>query len=575
MTAPNVGALSRYLPLLDTMRGYRRRDFERDTVAGIVVGIVTVPQAVAFAFLAGVPPEAGLYGCLLPTFLYALLGTSRQLSVGPVAIGGVMVAAVLARHGGVHAYPDITAILGIEVAVCLWLIRIAQLGGVVNLLSQPVLSGFINAAALLILVSQLRPFLGLADARGDVLDQLASLTHDISGVNLISLVFGFGALAVLWVTRRYGYFLVIGYLRRVGRNHWLTRTGPLFALALSIACVAAFDLDQRYAVATVGSVPSGLPTLTLPPLEIGVWLDVFPSAGLIALVVFVQSYSLAATFATRTGRRIHTEQELLALGAVNLGGALIGAIPSAGSFSRSGVNFRNGARTQVSSVVSIAVVLAALWWLTPLLADLPHAVLAAIVMAAVADMIDLRSLRDYWSFYPTDTITHVATMVAVLLFGVEIGLLAGVLIAIGFFIRHSSMPNVVVVGRVGGSSVFRNVQRYDTKTHSHVAAVRVDENLYFANANEVESRLMEIAQRGGIRHLLLVCSSINFIDTSGLAMLQRVNNNLSRLGIRFHLSDVKGHVMDRLEKTRFAEQLTGSIFFSTDLAMRDLEGATE
>jgi SulP family sulfate permease len=573
MTAPALSALKRYVPLIDTVRGYRRRDFERDLVAGIVVGVITVPQAVAYAFLAGAPPEAGLYGCLLPTLLYALLGTSRQLSVGPVAIPGIMVATVLARHGGADAYPAITAVLGIEVAVCLWLLRVAQMEGVVNLLSQPVLSGFINASALLIIVSQLRPFLGLEDTRGgNVLDEVSSLVNDWGVTNPVALALGVGALVVLWVMRRYGYFLVIGYLKRVGRNHSITRAGPLIALALSIVCVAAFDLDTRYGVATVGAVPSGLPSLTMPPFDIGVWLDVFPSAGLIALVVFVESYSLAATFAARNGKRIDTGQELLALGAANLGGAFTGAFPAAGSFSRSGVNFRTGARTQVSSLVAVVVIVAALW-LTPLFADLAHAVLAAIVIAAVADLIDFESLRDYWSFYPTDTITHVATMLGVLLFGVEIGLLLGVLIAIAFFIRHSSLPNVVVVGRVGDSSVFRNVERYQTQTHSHVAAVRVDENLYFANANEVETRLMEIATRAGVRHLLLVCSAINFIDTSGLAMLQRVNDNLSRMGIRFHLSDVKGSVMDRLKKTRFAEQLTGSIFFSTDLAMRDLEGA--
>ena len=552
------------LPLVRSLANYRHTDFQHDLAAGLIGGIITVPQAIAYAFLAGLPPEAGLYACLVPTFLYALLGTSRELAVGPVAIVALMVASALAKHASSpDMYGAVTAVLCFEVGVLLLLLRAFQMGGIVNFLAHPVMAGFVNAAAIVIIVSQLAPFAGLPDAgTTNAWQQLVKAVQGIDAANAATIALGAAALVVLYAVRR----VPSDVLRRIG---------PIVVIVASLATVVAFDLDRRLGIAVVGHVPAGLPTFALPPLDGTLWLALVPSSAAIALIAYIESYSLGTTLAARHGRSVGANAELVALGAANLGAAFTFAYPVAGSFSRSGVNFSAGARTQVASLVAMTLIVATLLWATPLFERLPQAVLAAIVIAAVADLIELRPLREYWSFYAADTVTHLITLVGVIAFGVELGLLLGVLFSVAFFVRQSSKPHIAILGRIGDTGVFRNVERHRTETLSHVAAVRVDENIYFANAHDIESRLIEIAtQTAGLEHLLLVCSAVNFIDTSGLAMLERVNDDLERLGIQFHLSDVKGPVMDRLNTTRFPDQLTGSIFFSTDLAMRGFEEAT-
>ena len=564
-----------YIPLLDVLATYRRRDFDHDLVAGLVLGVITVPQAIAYAFLAGLPAQAGLYACLLPMIVYAVLGSSRELVVGPVAIAALMVAATVGDFAPAHsnAYLGITTVLCLQVGIMLWLLRLTQMGGVVNLLSHPVVSGFVNAAAILIIVSQLPAFTGIGhDGTGDTFDEVLYLVRHLDELEPVALALGLGSLVVLSVVRRWGYFAVLPLFRRVGRNHPVTRAGPLLVVIAATLSVLAFDLDGRFGLQTVGFVPPGLPVFTLPPFDLALWRDLVPSSAMIALVAYIESFSIGTMLASRRGRRLNANQELIALGAANIGAAFTGAYPVAGSFSRSSVNFAAGARTPISAFVCMAVIVATLLWLTPAFAAMPHAALAAIIIVSVADLIDFRPLREHWSFYRYDTITHLVTMTAVLTLGVEAGLLIGVLVAVAFFVRQSSRPHIAVVGRIGDSEHFRNVARHQAATFPHVAAVRVDENLYFANANQVENELTQLATRHeGIRHLLLVCSAVNFIDTSGLTMLTRVNDNLERLGIRFHLSEVKGPVMDQLKTTHFPARLTGSIFFTTDQAMRDLK----
>jgi SulP family sulfate permease len=301
------------------------------------------------------------------------------------------------------------------------------------------------------------------------------------------------------------------------------------------------------------------------------WLDLLPTSTMIALVSYVESYSIGTTLATRQRTRVNSHQELIALGAANVSAAFTGAYPVAGSFTRSSVNYQSGARTQVSSLVCMVVIVFTLLLFTPLFSLLPHTALAAIVIISVLGLIDLKSIRSHWQVHREDSITQLVTLITVLLFGVETGLITGVALSVAFFVRRVSRPHVAIVGRVGNSEHFRAARRFDVQTFAHVAAIRIDESLFFANANQIESKLLKIIQRRpGTRHVVLVCSAVNMIDVSGLEMLYRINENLERMGIELHLSEVKSPVMEQLDATDFLATLHGNIFFTTDQAMREL-----
>ena len=563
------------------MRSYRREDLPHDLIAGAVVGMLTVPQAVAYALLAGLPAEAGLYACLAPMVIHALLSSSRQLIVGPVAIAALMVASTISQHAPAYpeAYLDIAMVLSLQVGLVLWLLRLLQVGGIVNLLSHPVVSGFINGAAILIIVSQLQAFTGvgrITTSFGDgALSHAAALVGSLAEINWPALALGTASLLLMAVVRR-GTPALLGRWRREGSevrgSHALTRTGPVLAVVLTTVAVAVFDLK----VDVVGMVPGGLPALTVPVLDAQLWLDVAPNAVLIALVAFVESYSVGRTLASRQRQRIDSHQELLALGAANIGAALSGAYPVAGSFSRSSLNYASGARSPVAALVCAVLIVATLLWLTPLFALLPKAALAAVVIAAVFELTDFRSVLRDWRFYRPDTVTHFATFAGVLVLGVEAGLVIGVGVSIVLFMRGSARPHIAVVGRLGDTPHFRNVERYPVRTWPHLLAVRIDESFYFANADTVESRLAELLdapEPDDVEHLLIVMSAVNFIDTTGLEMLERLTDRLQRRGVVLDLCEVKGPVRDQLEHVALKDWLTGEVFQTTDDAFNALTDA--
>ena len=563
------------------MRSYRREDLPHDLIAGAVVGMLTVPQAVAYALLAGLPAEAGLYACLAPMVIHALLSSSRQLIVGPVAIAALMVASTISQHAPAYpeAYLDIAMVLSLQVGLVLWLLRLLQVGGIVNLLSHPVVSGFINGAAILIIVSQLQAFTGvgrITTSFGDgALSHAAALVGSLAEIKWPALALGTASLLLMAVVRR-GTPALLGRWRREGSevrgSHALTRTGPVLAVVLTTVAVALLDLK----VDVVGTFPGGLPALTVPVLDAQLWLDVAPNAVLIALVAFVESYSVGRTLASRQRQRIDSHQELLALGAANIGAALSGAYPVAGSFSRSSLNYASGARSPVAALVCAVLIVATLLWLTPLFALLPKAALAAVVIAAVFELTDFRSVRRDWRFYRPDTVTHFATFAGVLVLGVEAGLVIGVGVSIVLFMRGSARPHIAVVGRLGDTPHFRNVERYPVRTWPNLLAVRIDESFYFANADTVESRLAELLdapEPDDVEHLLIVMSAVNFIDTTGLEMLERLTDRLQRRGVVLDLCEVKGPVRDQLEHVALKDWLTGEVFQTTDDAFNALTDA--
>mgnify|MGYP003700748093 CR=1 FL=1 len=567
-----------YIPIVPTLARYRRDDLSHDVVAGIVLGVITVPQAIAYAFLAGLPAEAGLYASLVPMVIYAVFGSSKHLVVGPVAITALMVAAAVGEYAPRYdqSYLGVTTVLCLQAGIFLWLLRLSQMGGLVNLLSHPVITGFVNAAALLIIISQLPALTGIGP--GDATDpyhQLLNLARRVDELNAAVVAVGAGCLLGLWLVRRYAVRLLRLFHRDVADEHPIRRTGPMVVAALAAVAVAVWNLDAELGVAVVGQIPSGLPDLTRPPFHWQLWVDVAPVSAMIAVVSYVESYSIGTTLATRERTRINSHQELIALGAANVGAAFTGAYPVSGSFSRSSVNYQTGARTQVSALVCMVVIVLTLLFFTPLFARLPLAALAAIVVVSVVGIVDVHSMRRHWRIHKEDSITEFATLATVLGFGVEAGLITGVALSIAFFIRTSSRPHIAIVGRIPHTEHFRSARRYDVETFPHVAAIRVDENVYFGNANQVESKLLKIIQRRpGTKHVLLVMSAVNLVDVSGLEMLYRLNDNLAAMGIKLHLSEVKGPVMEHFEATDFTMRLTGSVFFTTDQAMRDLAERT-
>ena len=559
-----------YVPLVPILQAYKREDFNHDLVAGLVVGMVTIPQAVAYAFLAGVPPQAGLYACLAPMVLYAIFGSSRQLVVGPVAVAALMVASTVSEYAPKYsdAYLGITTIICLQAGIVLWLLRLSRMGGLVNLLSHPVITGFVNAAAILIIFSQIPAFAGLgSDAGTTPTEVVMLLVTSPANVDQLSVLFGSIALVLLLTLPRVLPRLVRIFGFKISATHAITRLGPMIVAILAITAASFGDVATT--LSTVGKVPSGLPAIKAPPFELQLWLELLPSAAIIALVAYIESYSIGATMAARQQSRINSHQELIAIGAANIGAAFTGAYPVAGSFSRSSVNYFSGGRTPVSSLVCAVVIVFVLLFLTEVFANLPHAVLAAIVMVSVVGLMDLKSSRRHWSTQRNDSLTEYATLVLVLFMGVEIGLLAGVGLSIAFFIRNSSRPHITQVGRLDDTEHFRSIKRYDVETLPHVLALRVDENIYFANAAQIEDKLLKRAQRRrGTRHLLVVCSSVNMIDATGLQMLSRLNTNLARSGITLNLCDVKGTIMAQLEAAELSSVLSGQIFFTADRAMK-------
>lgn len=557
--------LATYIPLLATLRGYRATDLPQDVMAGLVVAVVAVPQGMAYAYLAGLPPEAGLYASLGPLVVYAVLGSSRQMVVGPVAIAALMVAATVSEHAPAYSerYADIAIVLSAQVGALLLLLRLGRMGGLARLLSHPVISGFVNAAAILILVSQLGAVVGVDAGQGANLGaQTAALAQGLPGLNAVAVAVGAASIGILWLVRRHTGTL----LPKLDAKYPLSRTGPLVVAGGATAATWAFGLD----VDTVGIVPSGLPALVAPLFDWALWRDLAPHAALIALVVFVESYSVGKTLATRQLRRIDGNQELVALGAANVAAAFSCTYPVAGSFGRSSVNRAAGARTQLSTLVCAAAVAATLLWLTPLFLHLPRAALAAVVIVAVWDLLDFRSLRDHWRFHRPDAATHLATFAGVLVLGVEVGLLVGMAVSLVLLLRTSSDPRVAVLGRLGETPHFRNVERFAVRTWPHLVAARLDASLHFANAEPIETRLLALSRDAKVRHLVLVMSAVNFVDASGLEMLRRLAGQLRGADIALHLCEAKGPLRDQLEHADLAEWLSGQVFPTTDDAFQAL-----
>ena len=557
--------IEHWVPLIGWLKTYHRGLLTRDVLAAVIVTLMLVPQALAYAMLAGLPPEMGLYASMLPLVLYAVFGTSASLAVGPVAVAALMTASALSSFAapGSPEYIGAALVLAALSGLILIAMGVLRLGFLVNFLSHPVISGFVTASGILIAISQLKHIFGVEASGHNVVELLRALLGQWQQVNVITLLIGLGVWAYLWVCRK----RLNGWLTKLGMPaSWaglMVKAAPISAVVVTTLLAWGFQLEQR-GVDVVGFVPSGLPAMTLPSLDQSLWLGLLPAALLISLVGFVESVSVAQTLAAKRRQRIDPNQELIALGMANLGAGVSGGSPVSGGFSRSVVNFEAGAATPLAGAFTALGIVLATLLLTDLLAFLPTATLAATIIVAVGTLIDLPAVKRTWQYSRSDGVAMVATLLLTLLHSVEVGIISGVVLSLGLHLYRTSQPHSAVVGRVPGTEHFRNVKRHQVETDEHVAMLRIDESLYFANARYLEDTVMALAARSpSIKHIVLTCQAVNVIDASALESLEAINGRLKDAGAMLHLAEVKGPVMDRLKHTAFYHELTGQVFFTT------------
>ena len=559
-----------FFPIFTWLKTYSRQDFNGDLFAGIITAILLVPQGIAYAILAGLPPQLGLYASILPPVIYVLLGTSRTLSVGPVSIAAIMIAGVLnSPEVSVLGQPVESAlILSAESGLIMLLMAVLKMGGLVNFISHPVLTGFTSGASLLIIGSQLPQLVGLKSFECNGVwpcykESLLNYNSEtlLLGVAAIVLLVFFGK-PLIWLLKknRVKPSLVIA----------MSKCGPLLTVLISTLVVVYFK--ELGAIKVVGAVPSGFPTLNLNFIASEHWRLLLPSAAFIALIAYVESVAIAKVTANLRSEKIAPNQELIALGMANLTTAISGGMPVAGGFSRTMVNFSAGARTQIAMLIAAGILAIAVMFCAPLFQNIPKAALAAIILVAIIPLVRLDKIIETWRYDRGDGLAECVTLLGVLVLGIEEGITLGVILTFVSYLRKTSQPHIAVVGRIPNTGHYRNIKRHKVETWPHLLLLRIDESITFTNVNFIEKFIAhELKGQIEIKHIVLILTSVSDIDTTALETLENLNRALQSEGILLHLSEVKGPVFDKLERTHFFTLLKpGKVFFHTELAIRDL-----
>ena len=566
-------SISQYLPILRWGRDYDKAKLIDDSMAAVIVAIMLVPQALALALVAGLPPQVGLYASIFGLAIYALFGTSNTLSVGPVAVLSLMTAAALAKLGISDPSQLVAAAMTLAFlsGVFLLLLGLMRLGFMANFLSHPVISAFITASAILIGLSQVQHLLGTTSSGQNIIELLASLGGSMDEINWITVSLGLASIAII-VWCRTGLASLLSKMGLGGRLVTsISRSGPVIVALLTGLLCYGFRLDQQ-GVQLLGVVPAGLPGLTVPYFSLDLIRDLFWSAVLLSIIGFVESVSVAQTLAAKRREQIELDQELIGLGAANIAVSFFGGFPVCGGFSRSVVNFDAGAATPAAGLMTAVLIACVALMFTPILYWLPKVALASIILVAVYPLLDFSALGKSWQYSKADFVAVSITLFLTLLVGVEIGIASGVLASILMHLYKTSQPHVAVIGRVAGTEHFRNIERHDVETFDNILSIRIDESLYFANTRFLEELIFSLmAKKPKLEHVILMCTAVNAVDMSALQTLEKINRTLSEIGIKLHLSEVKGPIMDKLIKTTLFANLSGSNYLSHNLAVEDLK----
>ena len=544
-----------------------------DLVAAVIVTIMLIPQSLAYALLAGLPPEVGLYASILPLIVYAIFGSSRQLAVGPVAILSLMTAAAagkIAAQGGAE-YIQAAIILALLSGAILLLMGLFRMGFLANFLSHPVVSAFITASGIIIAASQMKHILGINAGGHNLYEILVSLFEKLPETNLPTLYIGAASLIFLFWVRQ----LFKPLLKSIGLGDKtatiVARAGPVFAVAAAIIAVAVMELDKQ-GVQILGNVPTSLPVIGVPAFSADIWMQLLGSAALISLIGFVESVSVGQTLAAKNRTRIDPNQELIGLGAASFSAGVSSGYPVTGGLARSAVNFDAGAETPAAGAFTAIGIALATVFLTPYLFYLPQAVLAATIIVAVLSLVNIPEVIKVWKYSKSDFAAMAATIFVTLFFGVELGVTTGVVLSLLLHLYNTSRPHFALVGQLPGTHHFRNVNRHPVVISDTVLTVRIDESLYFANARFLEDTVYcMLSNRSDMKHLILMCPAVNHIDASALESLEAINHRLEDAGVTLHLSEIKGPVMDRLQRTHFLAEMTGKVFLNQYEAMLELD----
>lgn len=534
--------LSRHIPALSWARNYNRTHLSGDLNAGITVGVMLIPQGLAYALIAGMPPIYGLYAAIVPLLIYAFLGTSGQLAVGPVAMMSLLVATGVSEHAasGSPEYITLALLLAFMVGVIQLVLGLLRFGFITNFLSHPVLSGFTSAAALIIALSQIKNLTGIAIPRSaGVIETLTLTAANLGNIHVLTLIVGMSGVALILI------------LRRVSRR----LPGAILVIFIGTLLTFLMGLDEA-GLAIVGTVPAGLPVPRADFLSWTLAQDLLPIALAIALVGYMESIAVAKSFAAKNGERIEPSQELTALGVANLVGSFFLSYPAAGGFGRTAVNAQAGARTGLASMLSAAVVALTLLFLTPLFTFLPNALLAAIILVAVASLIDIKEIRFLWGANRTDLALLVITFTATLFLGIEEGILIGVAVSMVSFVYQASRPHMARLGRMPGEESYRNVERYpDVERTEGIAIFRVDASLFFGNVEHIKDGLAELlAEEPDTRYLILDLYPVNRMDSTAAHALADIHERLRARGVTVLLSGIKGPVRDAFARSGLAER---------------------
>ena len=562
------------VPLPEWLKTYQSQFIAGDITAGLIVTVMLIPQSLAYAMLAGLPPEIGLYASLLPMVAYALFGSSMTLAVGPVAVSSLMTASALiplASQGSAE-YVSLSILLALLSGVMLLAAGFLRLGFLAWFLSHPVISGFISGSAILIAIGQLKYLLGLQFSSSGVVSALNNLGQHLHETNTTTAFLGLSAVVFLLFARNY-----LGpLLKQIGisakSSDLITKLAPMAVVIVSTALVAIYGLDQTDKVSIVGRVPGGLPSIGLPSIQWEQIHTLWLPALLISLVGFVESVSVGQSLALKRGQRIDPNRELVGIGAANIASALSGGLPVTGGFARSVVNFSAGAQTPAAGIVSAVLMAIVIAGLTDWFYYLPQAVLSATIIVAVIGLIDTHTLKEAWHYDKADAIALLLTFTGVIVFGVEEGIVIGVAMSLAVLVWRSSHPHMALVGRVPGTEHFRNVERHQVEIFPGLIALRIDESIYFANSQLIAEKIESLlSEHPATNCVLLILSAVNQLDTTALGMLTELEKTLAARNITLQFAEIKGPVQDRLQQTELGERMQNKIFLSTHQAFLDYQ----
>lgn len=548
-----------------------RYTWQDDLLAGMIVGIVVIPQSLGYALLAGLPPVYGLYAAIIPVLLYAYIGASQTQAVGPVAITSIMTAQALLPFAQSQSltYIALAACLALLVGLVLLGAAWLKLGWIMQFISRGVMAGFITGAALLIMTGQCKYILGL-NLQGDTVWQLfVGFYQQHNLINQQAVYLGITTMILLWLNRRYSQTLCLGLGCSDYISHVITKLMPVFIITFASLWV----WQQALPLAIVGNIPQGLPSFILPSVPNSEqWRGFISSALLIALIAFISSASVAKSVALQRQEPFDANKELLGLGYANVGAAFFQGFPITGGFSRTAVNLEAGAKTPLAGIISAVMIAIVLVLLSAWFYYLPVAVLAAGVIVAVSQLLDIQTVKMAWQHDKSEAYAYLATLIGVLLAGLQLGLLLGLFFSLAALIWRSHQPHLAVVGQVGTTEHFRNVQRHQVTTWPNLLLIRIDENLFFGNSESIANRIwLEINQQAKVSDVVLIFSAVNHIDLSSQLMLENLQQQLAKRHIVLHLAEIKGFVMDSLVNTPLLKNWQGKIFDTTEQAANSLK----